>query len=324
MTITYTDVHRRRLRFFETLFGRYTVSLVRYRDRRGGPVLGDHHVTTGTFEAPDSSSLRGLLTHTASRLVFVLDWNRARKRLPRVLRPRCGRHRGPPLGGRTRGWPHGLSGARGGAADLRRREPHRHDPARYGEPPPGPPRPRGHPGSTQFALRVAAQGCFAGKSQLLIHDELRVEMARHVQASHRRILDAHAEHASPIVECARALQEALGTLADATRIGFLERVAQRAAAWEHRADEILVTERQAAHRLDGGETVVGLIGTADDAIDDLEEAVFLLTVVPPNGVAVGPGRPRRTPPAHHDGRPGAPEGRGDCPPHPGRLVSRGP
>ena len=111
-------------------------------------------------------------------------------------------------------------------------------------------------------------------------------MARHVQASHRRILDAHAEHASPIVECARALQEALGTLADATRIGFLERVAQRAAAWEHRADEILVTERQAAHRLDGGETVVGLIGTADDAIDDLEEAVFLLTVVPPNGVAV--------------------------------------
>ena len=57
VTITYTDVHRRRLRFFETLFGRYAVTWSDTRDRRGGPVLGDHHVTTGTFEAPDSSSL---------------------------------------------------------------------------------------------------------------------------------------------------------------------------------------------------------------------------------------------------------------------------
>ena len=139
---------------------------------------------------------------------------------------------------------------------------------------------------TRFALRAAAEGLLAGKSTLLIRDEVRVEVLRHVQASHRRLLDASADHASLIVECAKALRAALVRLGTPDGDGFLRRTARRAAVWEHRADEILTDQRQAARRVDQGETVTKLTAAADDAIDALEEVIFLLTIMPPEAVAV--------------------------------------
>jgi len=56
--------------------------------------------------------------------------------------------------------------------------------------------------------------------------------------------------------------------------------------WEHRGDEILSAVRLAAHRVDGAEVLVLTVSTLDDALDDLEEALFLLTLLPPDATAV--------------------------------------
>ena len=56
VTVTYTDVHLRRLQFFESLLDRFPVQWSDTRRRRGSPRLGDHHVTTGRYEAPDPDS----------------------------------------------------------------------------------------------------------------------------------------------------------------------------------------------------------------------------------------------------------------------------
>ena len=139
----------------------------------------------------------------------------------------------------------------------------------------------------RFALHTTAQGMLGGKSQLLIRDELRVEVLRHVQATHRRLLDAGAEHASLIVETAQALHSALvRRLAHPTVLPISSARRSRPQRWEHRADEILVGLRQTARRVDHGETIVELITIADDAIDALEEAVFLLTLLPDEAVGV--------------------------------------
>jgi len=286
-TITYSDVHLRRLKFFVAMLETFGL---RWSDaeHRAGPSLGEHHLTVGRFEASDRAALERFLHFVGSRLVFVLDWNRARKRLGaflttndaiEVLRWGADNNVG-----------HMAFLALGGerliydAVELSTKVP-----ARYGEPLIDVLGREATLAITRFALRSAAEGMLAGKSPLLIRDELRVEVLRHAQASHRRLLDATAEHACLIVECAQALQAALVRLGTAEGDQFLHRVVDRAATWEHRADEILISQRQAGRRVEGGGTVSTLTAIADDAIDNLEETIFLLTLLP--SAAVGVVRP---------------------------------
>ncbi len=285
VTVTYTDVHRRRLVFFQSMLNTFPVQWSDAQDRSGGPSLGEHHLATGRYEAADPAALEAYLRHVGSRLVFVLDWNRARKRLgsflPKddaidILRWAADNNVGHmaflSLGGERLIYD---------AVDLAQRVP-----ARYGEPLTDILGRDTTLAITRFALRAAAEGMTAGKSQLLIRDEVRVEVLRHVKASHRRLLDTSAEHATLIVECAHALQAGVVRLGTAGGEAFLGRAARRAGDWEHRADAILTSQRQAARRVEGGHTITALTAVADDAIDDLEEAVFLLTLLPSEAISV--------------------------------------
>jgi uncharacterized protein Yka (UPF0111/DUF47 family) len=288
VTITYSDVHGRRLRFFASLFDRFEMRWSHTETRSKGPSLGEYQVTTGSYQAPDREALKIFLRHVGSRLVFVLDWNRARKRLGTFLSAKdaietlrwaadanVGHMAWLQLGGERLIYD---------AVELAAKVP-----ARYGEPLIEVLGREETLAVTRFALRSAAEGMLAGKSPLLIRDELRVEVLRHVQASQRRLLDASAEHATLVVECAQALHSALVRLAGPDGSAFLARAADRAARLEHRADEILTGQRQAGRRLEGSDAVTGLTAMADDAIDALEEALFLLTLLPP--AAVGAVRP---------------------------------
>ncbi len=284
-TVTYTDVHLRRLRFFTSMLEGPGLVWSGVERRAATASLGEHHLAIGRHEAKDRSDLEAFLRRVGSRLVFVIDWNRARKQLltlltnqdaEQVLRWAADDNVG-----------HVAFLSLGGvrliydAVELSAKVP-----ARLGEPLEDV---LGHEATlavTRFALRAAAHGMLAGKSTLLIRDELRVEVLRHVQASHRRLLDASAEHATLVVECARALESAIVRLGTADGAAFLGRAANRASSWEHRADEILVRQRQAAGRVEDGDAVVALTTVADDAIDALEETVFLLTLLPADAVPV--------------------------------------
>jgi len=286
VTITYTDVHLRRMRFFESLFSGFAARWSGADAVTRTPALGEHYLTTGVFEASDDSQLRSYLRYAGSRLVFVLDWNRARKRLRRflsenesvaILRWAADSNLGHiaflSLGGERL-----IYDAVELAASVT---------ARYGEPLTEVLGREATIEITKFALQAAAEGLLAGQSQLLIRDRLRVEVLRHVQASQQGLIDAAAEHASLIVETAQALQAALaclGTSSDAD--AFLARATRRAAGWEHRADEILRDQRRYARRVDGGDALSALTSAADDAIDSLEETVFLLTLLPRDAASV--------------------------------------
>ena len=286
--VTYTDDHLPRLRFFQAMLDRFPIQWSGAQRRRGPAALGDHALITGLYLAPDLPSLQAYLQYLGSRLVFLIDWNRARKRLSVLVGKKnavdllrwaadvdCGHMGFLRLGGERLIYD---------AVELAAKVP-----ARYGEPL------RDVLGSkatlevVRFALRATAEGVSSGKSHQLIRDELRVELLHHVQAAHARLLEASAEHASLTVETAQALRAALLRLGTTDGDAFLHRAAQRAAAWEHRADEILSDVRVAARRVDGADVLVDLLATADDAIDDLEEALFLLTWLP--GAAIGVARP---------------------------------
>jgi hypothetical protein len=83
VTLTYTDVHLERLIFFQNLFDRFVVRWEDTVSRRAQGLRELYHLCLGTFTTNDRDSLLSYLTFLGSRLVFLIDWNRARKRLRR-------------------------------------------------------------------------------------------------------------------------------------------------------------------------------------------------------------------------------------------------
>lgn len=284
-TVTYTDVHLERLIFFESMLDSFPVQWSDSQHRHGRGGLGQHHLVSGRYESPDRKSLVAYLSYLGSRLVFLIDWNRARKRLGSLVKKReavallrwaaeegLGHMAFLLMGGERLVYD---------AIELTDRVP-----ARYGEPLRDVLGVETTLDVLRFAIRSASEGMLSGKSQLLIRDELRVELMKHVQATDRQLLDSAAEHGSLVVEAAQAVRAALVHLGLSDGGGFLRRAADRAGTWEHRADEILTAVRLTAHRTDGADAMVSTVSALDDAMDDLEEALFLLTLLPADATAV--------------------------------------
>jgi hypothetical protein len=79
VTIAYTDVHRSRLRFLQGLLDAYTLTWTSTSER--GPIV----MTVGKYAADAPTDIERCLRFVGSRLVFLIDWNRARKRLARLV-----------------------------------------------------------------------------------------------------------------------------------------------------------------------------------------------------------------------------------------------
>jgi uncharacterized protein Yka (UPF0111/DUF47 family) len=280
VTVTYTDVHRERLAFFQRMLERFPVLWSDVLTRAGGVATGGaaYQLTTGTFAAENTDRLAEYLTWVGSRLVFLIDWNRARKRLTGIVGKRdaidlldwaaeenLGHMAFLLMGGERL-----VYDAMELAAPV---------PVRYGEPLV---ELLGHEATLdvlRFALRACSIGLMAGRSHALVRDELRVELMKHMQLAHQTLLDAATDHASLVVEAAEALRDALQCAALADRAGFAERAAGRAVRWEHAADDLVNQVRLTAQRMSGAGRSVEMLVEADDAIDELEEALSLLTVI---------------------------------------------
>jgi uncharacterized protein Yka (UPF0111/DUF47 family) len=139
----------------------------------------------------------------------------------------------------------------------------------------------------KFALKTAADGLLAGRSEFLIRDEIGAELRRSLATAHQGMLQFAAEHASLIVELAMAARDCLLTANRAGNREYVERAAQRAKRWEHSADELVTKGRTARERSEPARATPELLVIADDAADELEEAIFLLTLLP-GGDAAAP------------------------------------
>jgi len=83
VALTYSDLHRRRFRFFQSMLAelgaQWSAPVLRSTE---GLNAGDaFEVGTATFDCGDEDALRETLESLGARIVFLIDWNRARKRL---------------------------------------------------------------------------------------------------------------------------------------------------------------------------------------------------------------------------------------------------
>jgi len=79
--VTHTDIHLQRLRFFQSLLEETGIKWDELRSHQGSAIAeGDlFYVARGRFEAHDTAALERFMERLGSRLVFLIDWNRARK-----------------------------------------------------------------------------------------------------------------------------------------------------------------------------------------------------------------------------------------------------
>jgi uncharacterized protein Yka (UPF0111/DUF47 family) len=277
VTVTYTDVHLPRLLFFQSLFEGYGVQWQDTRSRKDSEMAdGVYHLCVGSYTARSNTQLRDYLGHLGSRLVFLIDWNRARKRLRLFITRKAaidllkwaadgniGHMAWLKAGGEqlifdAMSFAYGTQLRPGDRLDDLLTESRAVQFLRF---------------NLKQALEVLAQG----RPASLVADEIRTELASHVRSTEDALLDTALEHAGLIVELADTVRAALEA-AQAGRQHEVAAMAERAKDWETAADRELNNARSTL--LEGDNFMLQLMSAADDIADDLEEAVFHITLSP--------------------------------------------
>ena len=287
VSVTYTDVHLRRLLFFQSLFERTGMSWEDTVSRVAAKKFEDniYHFSVGRFRAKDKKELKDFLTFLGSRIVFLIDWNRARKSLRKfiqnvdcikVLRWAAENEYGHRafliLGGEHLVF---------GALELVSKVPLPYGVSLY--------KIIERDRATeyfQWVLQRASKGLLNGDPLLLIQDEIRAELLRYFHSAEEDLMEICTEHASLIVETAGAVNDSLFHISYKKDNNFVLRTSKRAKIWESQADEFVNRIRTISKRIENVGFFEKLIFHMDDVIDALEDVVFFISLIPPVDISL--------------------------------------
>jgi uncharacterized protein Yka (UPF0111/DUF47 family) len=240
----------------------------------------NYQFAVARFTAADAAQCREYLNFLGSRLVFLIDWNRARKQLRDFL-PNDARLRVLRWAAETEVGHRAFLELGGSRLINQAIEANAGSAIHFGD------RLSDVLGVSEtefflrFALRSAAEGMLARQSAALIRDRIGIELSRHFANEERRLLRLAAEHAGLIHELALLAHAAI--LAAMEGEDGLYRLAARARALEHDADAICQDVHRAVKRRPDHAAFAPLLRDADDAADGLEEAVFPRTTCAQGG-----------------------------------------
>jgi uncharacterized protein Yka (UPF0111/DUF47 family) len=281
INITYTDIHMPRLQFFQGLFDSWNMTWEDTRSRKGDENFEKKlfHLSMGSYHTKDEEEQRRFLEFLGSRIVFLIDWNRARKRLRSFLPNKdcvtvlrwSAEHEVGHVGFLQLGGDKLIYDGLEMAARI---------PLRYGEPLY---QILGREKTIeyfQWVFNAAAKGLLANHSRLLIQDEIKAELLRYFHSAHENLMEICEQHATLTVEVAMAVRDALLHIQRKEISQFTERTARRAKIWESEADNLVSKIRSLSVRFEAARHYTDLINVADDALDFLEEASFFTTLVP--------------------------------------------
>jgi uncharacterized protein Yka (UPF0111/DUF47 family) len=281
-TLVYSDVHHKRVTFLRKMLEPLAIAWQPGVAAAGGSL----ETIVGRFTAADTEDLARFLPAVGSRLVFLIDWNRARKQLVRFVKKNEAiavldwaaandvGHRGFLQAG----------GVQLIATAFERIAPAR---IRYGvrlDEMIGDDAARS---LLEAVLRIASTGLQAGQSVRLLQDQVEAELLSHLETSERHILDAAAQHAMLMSALAERVRATLARIDGSASAPVIARTAALAKAWEIHADEIVRSSNHTIERRNEDRHLEHLLEQADDVADALEETAFLLTLIPPQAGVQG-------------------------------------
>lgn len=274
-TLHYTDIHRRRIRFLHDLLQPYDVKWAATTVAADA----DYDMSVGRYTADTPENLERYLSFLGSRLVFLIDWNRARKRLVRLVR------KSDALG--LLKW--AADNNIGHRAFLQAGDIRLIDAALERAAPP-----QMRPGTRldewlgreparlflMSVLRTASSGLGAGHSLSLIEDEVEAELLRHLQSTDRHMLQGVTEQAVMISALAERVGRTLMYLKSGDGRTEAVRTAELAKTWSTRAEQIALHSLRLLERTSHEHELRRLLTEAGGAVEALEEAAYMLTLVP--------------------------------------------
>jgi uncharacterized protein Yka (UPF0111/DUF47 family) len=280
VTITYTDVHLARAKFFTGLYRKFPVQWSGL-DRKSAEGLGNggvFYLVTGRFQAENDAERDAFLETVGASLVFLIDWNKARKVLQTWVSKAdalriidwAARHR---------------FGHRGflelGGGELVASAVHHATPTRigFGE---RLDRALGRDAAVDFlktVLRVCAEALLEGGSVRLARDRIETELVRHLQRVDSMLLAIVVRQTGLAREIAVGIARFIAEQ-QAHRPFDRAALAARARHIEEKADKIAVDARNEIVRFDADRLIERLVNCAEQTIDELEQAAFVASLLP--------------------------------------------
>lgn len=287
-TVTYTDIHRPRARFFISMFEGQGVTWDALAERQAQGLEGGDafQLVVGRYTAPDGPAQLRFLEFLGSRIVFLIDWNKARKALQTFV----GKQNAIDI----LGWSsaHDL-GHRAflelGGADLVFETIRRTGAGRipYGA--------RldavlGEKECVRFlrhVLRQTSEGLQAGRSVRLVRDEIQAELAEMFDTAEASLLAVLVRHLGVARTLAAAIAESFASDGGAVA-GARATLAQRAKRMEEKADRLTVQAREMCARMQDAEALRLALDEIENCTDALDECAFLWSIAPAgDGLADG-------------------------------------
>ena len=279
VTVTYTDVHRSRAKFFTSQLDKFAVKWSDL-DRHAAAGLEEDSsflLVSGLYEARDGADRDAFLTALGAFLVFLIDWNKARKLLRnwvtkddavRILgwaaRHRIGHRAFLELGGNEL-----LGAAVRNAAPTR---------IGFGE--------RlnqvlGRDAAMDFlktTLQISTEALLGGQSSRLARDRIGADLVRHLDRVDGALLAVVLRQIGLAHDVAMALFHHLSDpkAGPAAR----KQLAASAGRIEQKADRIAIEARGEIARLNARPIIGELVDRIEDAIDELEQAAFIASLTP--------------------------------------------
>ena len=280
VTVTYTDVHRARAKFFIALFDKFEAKWSGL-DRHVAAGLGEDNaffLVTGQYQADSAADRNTFLSALGAALVFLIDWNKARKLLrswvakddaTRILdwaaRQRIGQRGFLELGGNEL-----IGAAVRNAAPTRIGFGERLDQA------------LGRNAAVDFlktAMRVSTEALSAGRSVRLVRDQIEADLVRRLERVDSALLATVLRQIGLAHDITAAIAHHVAALQGGRPIdGKL--LAVRAGQIERKADRIAIEARKEAARLNAGAIIEQLVDRVEEAVDELEQAAFIASLAP--------------------------------------------
>jgi uncharacterized protein Yka (UPF0111/DUF47 family) len=280
VTVTYSDVHRTRAKFFIGLFDNFSTRWSGLEEKSAAGLGDDRtfYLVTGRYSTAQSEARDAFLEAVGASLVFLIDWNKARKVLRewvtngdavRIL-DWAARHRVGHRGFLELGGAELVASAVHHAASSRIGFGERLDNA------------LGEDGAVDFlktVLRVSTEALLHGSSVRLARDRIEAALVVHLERVDAGLLTIVIRQAGLAREIAAGLADTM-TKRRAHRSCDTIALSKRAQLIEEKADRIIVEARSEIARFDANRGIEGLANQIEDAIDDLEQAAFVASLVP--------------------------------------------
>jgi uncharacterized protein Yka (UPF0111/DUF47 family) len=280
VTVTYTDVHLPRAKFFTELLRGFPVQWSGL-ERKSAAGLGDDgafYLVTGRYAFESAVRRDAFLETLGASLVFLIDWNKARK----ILREWVSKADAV----RILQWAalHRI-GHRGflalGGSELVAAAVHHATPTRigFGE---RLDRALGHDAAVDFVkavLRISTDALLQGSSVRLARDRIEAALVGHLQRVDSTLLAIVIGQTGLAREIADGIARFVAER-QANRPFDSAALAQRAQRIEEKADRIVAEARSDIARFEADRGIERLVNQVEDAIDELEQAAFIASFVP--------------------------------------------